>query len=150
MVYLKVGDQYADGCFGHLEKFLRIVDYELSEIQSRIDKSKDPDSDGLLDLGEYMIGYGFIAIQRYITSTYPQTPLRGRDRLKRGHQLKNGLHLIEALNAGANYWKHEPEWPFQINYGLPDDEGLTPVSIDRYLNANSKTTYDVIARLRTY
>jgi len=153
MVYLEAGDQYADYCLGHLEKFLRMIDRELSEIQSRIDNSQDPDSDEILDLGEYMIGYGFVAIQRCIISTYKETSLEKWNSLRLGYKLKNGLYLMEALNAGANYWKHEPEWRFDILYGSPKDDGFTPVSIDwsgNNLEGSSKRTYDLITKITPY
>lgn len=153
MVYLKVGDQYADGCFGHLKEFLRIIDCELFKIKSRIDESADPDSDGIYDLYEYMIGYGFVAIQRYMISTYPHTHMNKSDCFKHGRQLEEDLYLMEALNAGANYWKHEPEWPFSLNVGSPDANDLAPISINRSgdnLEKNSKGTYGLITKLTEY
>jgi len=30
--------------------------------------------------------------------------------LKLGPKVRNELTFIEALNAGANYWKHQEEW----------------------------------------
>ncbi len=110
MVYLKFDNEYADGCFNHLKLFLRMIDNELVSVNIRIKESTDPDSDGLCDLGEYFIGYGFIAIQRYISSTYPQTAKNKGDIYKFGQKLKDDLYLIQAINAGANYWKHHEEW----------------------------------------
>lgn len=117
MVYLKVGDEYGDGCLTHLKTFLGMLDTELSAINQEIKASVDPDTEGLCDLGEYFIGYGFVAIQRYLTSTYPQTKLLKNNIYKIGHKIHDDLHLIEAINAGANYWKHEEEW-----YSNPREE----------------------------
>jgi|GEM_PF-811391 len=152
-MYLKVSNKFADSDFYFLEKFLRMIDTELSEIDKQIKQSKDPDSDGLCDLGEYFIGYGFIAIQRYITSTYPQTSFKKMQSLKLGHKINDDLYLLEAINAGANYWKHENEWPFPLNEGEPDDKGMIPIEIDRTgsnLKGIQKITYDTITKITPY
>lgn len=155
MVFVKVNDSCVDGCFYHLEKFLGMLDHEVSEIVSRIDKSSDPDTDGLCDLGEYFIGYGFVAMQRYFISTYPQVNISKEECLKKGYQLDNSLSLIEVINAGANYWKHEPEWPFCINVDFEgaDENDLYPITIDRSgknLNKNQKRTYEIISQVTPY
>ncbi|MFP4312882.1 MAG: hypothetical protein ACLFR0_01030 [Alphaproteobacteria bacterium] len=153
MVYLRIGNEYVDGCFNHLQVFLRILDSELSEIDLRIKKSKDPDSEGLCDLGEYLIGYGFVAIQRYMASTYTQTNISKGDIYKHGLKLCEDLFLIEVINAGANYWKHEPEWPFVLERGDTDPTEMTPISIDRTgakLSKFEKNTFDVISKLTPY
>lgn len=103
MVYIKIGNEYADGCFNHLKLFLRMIDRELSTINSNIKKSADPDTDGLCDLGEYLIGYGFVAMQRYVSSTYPQTSKNKGKIYKFEAKLKNDVYFMQAINSGANY-----------------------------------------------
>lgn len=104
------GDDCADGNFALLSKHLNLLDLEISKIDSAIKLSKDPESDGLCDVGEYFIGHGFIAAQHYITSTYPQMGLTKSAALSLGPRIRDDLTLVEALNAGANYWKHLEEW----------------------------------------
>ncbi|WP_417831218.1 hypothetical protein [Terasakiella sp.] len=150
MVYVKVGGEYADVCFNHLKLFLHMIDNELSNANVKIKQSADPDSDGLYDLTEYLIGYGFVAIQRYISSTYPQTCKDKSQIYKIGQKLKNDLYLVEVVNAGANYWKHEPEWPFDLIYGQTDINGLTPISVNRSgdnLQNMQKKTFGIITQL---
>ena len=70
MTVIKVGDDYADGDFSLLSRHLDLLDFELARINAAIKESSDSESDGLCDTGEYFIGHGFVAIQRYLTSTY--------------------------------------------------------------------------------
>lgn len=109
-MYIKVGNDFADGDFNYLSKYLYLLDVEISKIREDIKNSRDPESDGLCDYGEYLIGHGFVAIQRYITSTYPLIGISKPQALSIEPQITNDLTFVEALNAGANYWKHLEEW----------------------------------------
>ncbi len=61
---------FIDGHYIHmLTKHLALLDTELIKITNAVAKSVDSDGDGLCDQGEYFIGYGFIAIQGYMTAT---------------------------------------------------------------------------------
>ncbi|MEK7801442.1 MAG: hypothetical protein AAB276_03215, partial [Pseudomonadota bacterium] len=166
-MYLKIDNEFADADFYFLETFLKIIDNELSQIFLRIKHSSDPDSDGLCDLGEYFIGHGFSAMQRYIVSTYPQTKMKKADSLKLGPKTNDVLFFVEAVDAGANYWKHKDEWPLVINTSPPN--GLDPehpdvfdkvpsdylwsIEIDRtgsHLTSQSKRTFDLITKVTPY
>jgi hypothetical protein len=133
MVVFVVGDDYADGEFTLLSKHLSLLDTELERINIAIKNSRDPDTDGLCDSGEYFIGFGFIAIQQYIASTFPQTGIPKKEALKFPPAIKSDLTVMEALNAGANYWKHYEEWGFHIAISEDVDsiEGLKKITITR-------------------
>ncbi len=153
MTYIKVGNKFSDGDFNHLKLFLQIIDRELSELCLQITDSADPDSDGLCDLGEYLIGYGFVAIQRYVASTYPQTTQNKTDIYRHGLKLCDDLFLMEVIHAGANYWKHEPEWLFSLETGYIDIDDMTAISVDRsgdMLSNVQKKTFDSITKLTPY
>ena len=68
-MFFVVGNEFADGELGILCELLDILDGKLVEIDQLIRKSEDPESDGLLDRGEYFIGVGFVAIQRHLVET---------------------------------------------------------------------------------
>lgn len=108
-MYIKVGKEFADGDFNFLKRYLEILDKELHQIIISIKNSSDPDSDGLCDYGEYIIGQGFLAIQTYLNKTYPYTDL------KKGYSLNlrpyfKSVSYANIINAGANYFKHQDEW----------------------------------------
>ena len=88
MVFIIAGDNYADGEFTLLSKHLNLLDAELERINTAIKNSRDPDTDGLFDSAEYFIGFGLIAIQKYIASTFPQAGLSKKEALKLPPQLK--------------------------------------------------------------
>ena len=110
MVIIKVGGDYADAEFWFLTKHLNLLDCELAKINAAIKKSTDPDSDGLYDRGEYFIGSGFVAIQRYLASARSGTGIGQKEALSMPPIVNSTLTFAEALNAGANYWKHSEEW----------------------------------------
>jgi hypothetical protein len=110
MPIFKIGDDYADVDFAFLGRHLNALDLELRETLAAISRSADPDSDGLLDAGEYFIGHGFIAIQRYMTTVIVAAKMPRKSALNLGPKLANGTTCADALEAGANYWKHVEEW----------------------------------------
>ena|SRR6218665_3833822 len=137
----------------HLEFFLRLIDERLSELYLKIEKTKDPESEGLYDLSEYLIGYGFVAVQRYMASTYPLYAIGKKESFGFGAKLKNDLTLMELIDAAANYWKHEPEWPFQVSLGQADNFGMAEISINRAgedFSRLEKLTYDRITKITPY
>lgn len=57
---------FADAELSYLDELLASIDRTLSEINIKIKSSIDPESEGLCDKGEYFIGVGFCAMQRYL------------------------------------------------------------------------------------
>jgi hypothetical protein len=110
MVYIKVGNEFADDELGNLSDFLALLDAKLEEIQSQINESPCPDSEGIFDKGEYFIGLGFSAIQKYITSIHGQDDVPKSNALNLGKKHSEGTTIISVINAAANYWKHQDEW----------------------------------------
>lgn len=103
MVYMKCNDTYADGDFNLLKDFLELIDTKIAKGDRAFKLTKD---ECVLDTIEYYAGFGFIAIQRYFHSTYPQVmphKERALDACPSG--------LMTILNAGANFAKHSEEWP---------------------------------------
>ena len=115
MAIIRVGGDYADADFALLGRHLKLLDIEICRINAAIVSSRDPESDGLCDVGEYFIGHGFIAIQRYLTATRTGLGISLIDALKVPPILRGGLSLAAALNAAANYWKHMEEWIEALN-----------------------------------
>lgn len=153
MVYLKIDDGVSDPSLGHLSIFIKMIDRELLDLQSKISSSQCPDSDGLFDRGEYLIGFGFVAIQRYVTETKQERGKLEGNIFRYGFKLHGDLFLVEAINAGANYWKHEPEWPFDVEFGNSNAEALTTISVKRdgqNLTSIQRKTFDIVTKLTPY
>lgn len=113
-------NQVADWDIGLLEKYLQLLDTEISETHSAIRSSRDPETDGLCDTGEYFIGQGFVAMQRYQTSVLGQFWIdKGFDFDQRSEKdrlldmppfCSGGEAIARIIHAAANYWKHSEEW----------------------------------------
>lgn len=114
-MYIKTQDGFGDGDLAHLQELLNLVDEKLSSIVNAARRSSDPDSEGLLDKGEYFIGIALTAIQQYITSTYGQFKINRSEALRLPPNITEHVTLVAALNAGANFWKHRDEWGIRAN-----------------------------------
>jgi hypothetical protein len=110
MAIIRTSDGIVDTDLQPLRRHLRLLDIELAQINSQIAASRDPESDGLCDAGEYFVGHGFVAIQRYLTATRCALGISISDAFNVPPMVREELSFAAALNAGANYWKHMEEW----------------------------------------
>ncbi len=95
---------------GRLYELLELLDSKLHEIEKCISESIDPESDGLLDRGEYFIGVGFVAIQQHLTDSLIAKGINKKEAYSVGPIHSSGVPSIWVINAAANWWKHEAEW----------------------------------------
>ncbi len=113
-MYLKMGGDFIDTDLVFLIEILEMLDLKLEklnlDIQEAINCSADPDSLGYFDRGEYFVGVGFCACQRYMSSTYGPIGIEKSKALKVGPNHDGGLSLATIINVAANYWKHSDEW----------------------------------------
>jgi hypothetical protein len=110
MFIMGADGEFGDGELTKLCELLELLDQKLYVIHTLISQSRDPDSDGLCDKGEYFIGVGFAAIQQYLVDTLFYTGLNKRDAFKLGPVHSGDLTFIDLFNSAANWWKHEAEW----------------------------------------
>lgn len=101
---------FADSELSYLEELLSSIDLILSDVYLKIKNSSDPESDGLCDKGEYFLGVGFCAMQRYLVDVLQDTKINKGEALKLGPKNKEGVAISLVINAAGNYWKHSPEW----------------------------------------
>lgn len=116
-MYIKTQHGFGDSDLGNLERLLALIDAELSSINDLAIRSADPDTDGLFDRGEYLLGVALAAIQQYVASTYAQFKISRSDALRLPPSINADLTLVAALNAGANFWKHRDEWGLRAVVG---------------------------------
>ena len=118
-----------------------LVDSKLELLDQRAKQSLDPDSDGIYDRAEYLVGFGLVACQTYLTASISMS---GRDRdgaLNLGPSHECGHSVAKLVNAVANYWKHAPEWTYPLSrreQATADLIGSLGVDIDRsYVMVNA-------------
>ena len=109
MVLIHIDGSIADYELGLLTRILALLDVELSRVSAAIDESCDPESDGLCDLGEFLIGSGFVAMQRYINTIRADFGLSKKS-YNNPPMLNINISVVGAINALSNYWKHCADW----------------------------------------
>ncbi len=89
-----------------------LIDASLDRLDRESGASQDPDAFGIFDEAEYLVGFGFVACQTYLTAIASQSTLKGEKRkaLSLGPLHRTGQSMAQLVNAAANYWKHSPEW----------------------------------------
>lgn len=145
-MYLKIGDEYADGELRLLSDLLNTLDEKVVEINRLISASVDPDSDGLTDRGEYFIGVGFSAMQQYLTDTLTLTGIKKHRAFEIGPRHSDRLTFVAVVNAAANWWKHSAEW-----VGQPMQNGLAEKTQEIVLEVAGTEDYplsNVLAKLQ--
>ena len=151
-MYIKFDDGILDDDLPFLVTLLELLDTRLTQIQLAIETSTDPDSDGLCDRGEYLIGMGFIACQRYLASTYGPLGIRKHVALNCGPRESGGASFAEIVNATANLAKHFDEWDFpsavfRDRTGLDANQLQTIRVIETVTNWADYTCSNVLAAL---
>lgn len=80
----------------------------LEKLTEDMQECIDPDSFGLIDEYESMLGIGFAVCQTFLTSVH-----QGENKsewFQEGPFHKNGMSYALITNTAANYWKHHEEW----------------------------------------
>jgi hypothetical protein len=140
-MYLKMGEEFVDTDLVFLIEILEMLDIKLGklnlDIQEAINCSADPDSLGYFDRGEYFVGVGFCACQRYLSSTYGPIEIDKTKALKVGPFHEGGLSLATIINVAANYWKHSDEWSV-IGFMANNEENELELVIRSIENLNKQ------------
>ena len=99
-----------DSGFRHLEGLLRTLDSSLSSIHEQIKTAEACEVEIICEQGEYLIGVGFCAMQRYLFDVLQNIDTEASYARKLGPKTQKGESVAQLIHAAANYWKHEPEW----------------------------------------
>lgn len=114
MLFL-VNNVIHDDEINRLVKVLNLIDKDIIEVISETNTLPNSNCCHKYEHVEYLIGYGFVAIQRYISETLMFTEITKKNAPKVQLKFIEKHSLIEVINAGANYWKHSPEWVNQCD-----------------------------------
>lgn len=114
----------------YLRRHLEILDAEIADITARISTSNDPEGDGYYDTGEYFMGAGLVAVQKYMTETFCFLDVEQTKALGAGPKLAGGVSFANVIWSAANYWKHDAEWwKGAVETGSQDSVGMSPIKI---------------------
>lgn len=96
-----------------LSETYEVLDKKLGELCDKSVLSDDADQFGYYDQIEYLLGFGLIGLQTYITETASWAGLKKHETFLFGPMTSSGVSKIQILNAVANFWKHREEWVFE-------------------------------------
>ena len=96
-----------------LSETYEVLDKKLVELCDKSALSEDADQFGYFEQIEYLLGFGLIGLQTYITETASWARLKKPERFLFGPKTSSGIPKVKILNAVANYWKHREEWVFE-------------------------------------
>ena len=96
--------------YSFVKDLFALLDTKLDTLVADIKACDDPDGMGLLDDAEYVLGMGFVAAQRFLTSAYGWHDIPKNTAISAGPRHKGGQSYAKIVNAAANYWKHVEEW----------------------------------------
>lgn len=112
----------------------RLLDERIVKMAAWVTQRQDADPEiagFYADEIDYLIGLGFVAGQRYITSTRSYWKLPKDQALNMGPYFgSTSIGYAAIVNAAANYWKHHEEW---------DNSALNP---------NAKHVVDILTKIR--
>lgn len=97
--------------FIYLKELIELLDGSLSKITKQIEASGYRDVEHLFEEGEYFIGVGFCAMQRFIFEAVQDKHIDANEARELGPRSIEGIPVAKLVHAAANYWKHSPEWP---------------------------------------
>lgn len=93
-----------------LQMVLSHVDVFIREIKEWARSHGDPEADDFCFEMEYIIGIGFVACQRYLSSTCALFRIGFKEGCRLPPLVRDGISFADAINATANYWKHHDGW----------------------------------------
>ena len=108
---------------GLTSQLINIIDERIDELIS-LEEGEEIGEETWEEIFEYIehiVGLGFVVLQQYMTVAYGNLQKKKKDVLSKGPKHKNGNTFSEVVNASANYWKHNSEWPLDKNYNYITD-----------------------------
>lgn len=129
----------------YLRRHLEVLDLEIENILTRIRTSNDPEGDGYYDTGEYFVGAGFVAVQKYMTETFCFLGVEQTEALSAGPKLAGGVSFANGIWSAANYWKHDAEWwKGAVDFTPQDSDGMSPIKISWPAGGKFKSSVSIL------
>lgn len=132
----------------YLRRHLELLDAEIAIVSEKIEGSNDPKGDGYFDTGEYFMGAGFVAVQKYMTETFCFNDVEQEQALNAGPKLAGDVSFAWVVWSAANYWKHDAEWwKGSIDVDAPESDGMSRINISWPASGKSKSN---VAHLKIF
>jgi hypothetical protein len=136
---------YIDPFISYLQRHLEVLDVEIADISAKIAASDNPEGDGYYDSGEYFMGAGFAAAQKYMTETFYFLDVEQTKALDAGPKLAGGVSVANVVWSAANYWKHDAEWwKGAVKIGPQNSDGMSPINISWPVGGKSKSSVTLL------
>ena len=94
---------------GLTSQLINIIDERIDELWPLI-KNSHIDDERIFEIIEHIVGLGFVVLQQYMTVVYGNLQKEKKDALSKEPKHK-GNTFAKIVDASANYWKHNSEWP---------------------------------------
>jgi hypothetical protein len=119
---LFLGDGVFDYSMTSLNRLLTMVDTRFAEIEEQLQAvtAEHP----LHEEGDDLIGFAFVACQRYITEIKNDLRLDTGVALAVGPVSSGGQTVARVVSSAANAWKHEAEWDLVVETAPADASGM--------------------------
>ncbi len=97
---------------GLTSQLINIIDERIDELWALIENSiENSHIDDIYENIEHIVGLGFVVLQQYMTFVYGNLQKKKKEVLPKGPKHKSGNTFARIIDASANYWKHNSEWP---------------------------------------
>ena len=98
---------------GLTSQLINIIDERIDELWALIENSHIDDENifSIYENIEHIVGLGFVVLQQYMTFVYGNLQKKKKEVLPKGPKHKSGNTFARIVDASANYWKHNSEWP---------------------------------------
>ena len=111
---------------GLTSQLINIIDERIDELYDLIENSHI-DDESIFESIEHIVGLGFVVLQQYMTVVYGNLQKEKEDVLPKGPKHKGGNTFAKIVNASADYWKHNSEWPLDTTRNRKGKEKIEAI-----------------------
>ena len=129
--------EFGDAEISYLEELLSSIDTSLFNVTTKINVADIWDVGCLCDKGEYFIGVGFCAMQRYLFDVLQDVKIDPVLARELGPKSSKGVAVAKLIHSAANYWKHSPEW----HIWLSELSSHSQSTVDKVLHGRESANY---------
>ena len=124
---------------GLTSQLINIIDERIDELWPLI-KNSHIDDERIFEIIEHIVGLGFVVLQQYMTVVYGDFKKDKKDALSKEPKHESGNTFAKIVDASADYWKHNGQWPLDTprnRKGKEDIEAIfKTISINSPISAN--------------
>ena len=125
---------------GLTSQLINIIDERIDELISL--EEEEEIGEEIFEYIEHIVGLGFVVLQQYMTVVYGDFKKDKTDALSKKPKHESGNTFAKIVDASADYWKHNGQWPLDTRRnrkGKEDIEAIfetisinSPISVNDY------------------